>query len=239
MFDLRLKIKKIDWDSDFFNMNIGELALSKLEEISQFTLNDNFDLIYITAPFELGKTNKFSYCGTKIDFCKNLESCIIYPNNYSDILKIDVNYYQKFEKELKELAYLSGHYSRFFKDPLFKKSDFKKLYDKWLENAINKTHDNVFLVCHDSLQNIPCALLTGTIKELVSTARVGLFAVHGSHQGKGLGKKLLHYFEQLAINSRCDSALVPTQKENLDANCFYEALGYFASPTQFIYHYWK
>ena len=239
MSDLRLKTKKLDWDSDFFKMNIGELALSKLEEISQISLNDNFDLIYVTAPFELCNTYKFSYSGTKIVFFKTLESCIICENNYSDIFIIDVNYYQKFEKQLKELAYLSGHCSRFFKDPLFKKSDFKKLYDKWLENAINKTHDNVFLVCHDSLKNIPCALLTGTIKELVSTAKVGLFAVHGSHQGKGLGKKILHYFEQLAINSMCDSALVPTQKENLVANSFYEALGYFASPTQFIYHYWK
>ena len=239
MSDLKPQIEKLNWDSDFFKIKIGELALTKIEDLENLELNSEFDLVYVNSNFNIGEFEKLSYSGTKVDYKKELKANEIDLYNNTAIINVDSDYFSKYEKELNELAYLSGHQSRFYQDPLFKESDFKKLYDKWLENALNKTHDNVFLVYHDELTKKPQALLTGKINNIELNARVGLFAVHGSQQGKGLGKRMLNAFEQLGKNSNSNNITIATQKENLGACRFYEASGYQASPTQFIYHIWK
>jgi GNAT superfamily N-acetyltransferase len=239
MADLRSQIKKLDWDSNFFKIKIGQLTLTKPEDLDILTLNFEFDLVYVDSSFSLGEFEKLSYSGTKVDYEKELKANEIDLYKNTAIINVDSDYFSKYENELNELAYLSGHQSRFYQDPLFKESDFKKLYDKWLENALNTTHDNVFLVYHDELTKKPQALLTGKINNIELNARVGLFAVHGSQQGKGLGKRMLNAFEQLGKNSNCNNITIATQKENLGACRFYEASGYQSSPTQFISHFWK
>lgn len=239
MSDLKLQIEKLNWDSNFFNMEIGQLTLTKPEELESLILYTEFDLVYVNSSFSVGEFDKISYRGTKVDYEKELESNAIEIYETTNIINVDSDYFSKFKTELKELAYLSGHQSRFYLDPHFKKADFRKLYDKWLENALNKTHDNVFLVYHDELLNKPIALLTGKINNIDLNTRVGLFAVHESQQGKGLGKMMLNAFEQLGKTSNSINITIPTQTENLGACRFYEASGYQALPTQFIYHLWK
>ena len=239
MSDLKPQIEKLDWDSDFFNIKIGQLTLTKIEDLDNLELNTEFDLVYVNSNFNIGEFEKVSYGGTKVNYKKELKSNEMDSYRTTAIINVDSDYFSNYENELNELAYLSGHQSRFYQDPLFKESDFKKLYDKWLENALNKTHDNVFLVYHDELINKPVALLTGKINNIDLNARIGLFAVHESQQGKGLGKILLNAFEQLSKTSGCKKITIPTQKENLGACRFYEASGYQGSLTQFIYHFWK
>jgi dTDP-4-amino-4,6-dideoxy-D-galactose acyltransferase len=220
-------------------MKIGQLNLTNKEDLDILILNIEFDLVYVNSSFSLGEFEKLSYSGTKVDYEKELKAIEIDPYKTTAIINVDSDYFSKYENELNELAYLSGHQSRFYQDPLFKESDFKKLYEKWLENALNKTHDNVFLGYHDELINKPVALLTGKVNKVDLNTKVGLFAVHESQQGKGLGKKMLNAFEQLGKTSNCNNTTIPTQKENLGACRFYEASGYQASPTQFVYHLWK
>ena len=239
MSDTIAQIEKLDWDSKFFNLEIGQLTLTKPGDLEGLILNTEFDLVYVNSSFSVGKFEKISYRGTKVDYEKVLGLNAIELFDIIDIKNVDSDYFSKFESELKELAHLSGHQSRFYLDPHFKKADFRKLYDKWLENALNKTHDNVFLVYHDEIQNKPIALLTGKINNIDLNARVGLFAVHESQQGKGLGKIMLNAFEKLAKTSSCHKITIPTQTENLGACRFYESSGYQALPTQIIYHLWK
>jgi dTDP-4-amino-4,6-dideoxy-D-galactose acyltransferase len=239
MSDLKPQIEKLDWDSDFFKIKIGQLNLIQFEDLEILKLNTEFDLVYVNCTFSLGEFEKVSYSGTKVDYEKVLKSFEISPYKTTAIINVDSDYFSKYEKELNELAYLSGHQSRFYQDPLFKESDFKKLYDKWLENALNKTHDNVFLVYHDELKMKPTALLTGRINNIDLNARVGLFAVHESQQGQGLGKTMLNAFEQLSKTTDCKMITIPTQKENLGACRFYESLGYHQLQIQFSYHLWK
>ena len=239
MSDLKLQIEKLNWDSDFFNLEIGQLTLTKPVDLESLILNTEFDLVYVNSSFIVGEFDKISYRGTKVDYEKVLASNAIELYDTLAIIIVDSDYFYKFESELKELAYLSGHQSRFFQDVKFETSDFEKLYDRWLENAINQTHDNVFLAYHDKLQDQPIALLTGKVNNIDLNARVGLFAVHESQQGKGLGKKMLNAFEQLGKTLNCNKITIPTQSENLGACRFYEASGYKALPTQFVYHLWK
>jgi GNAT superfamily N-acetyltransferase len=239
MFELKPQIEKLDWDSDFFNIKIGQLNLINKEDLDLLILNVEFDLVYVNSSFSLRELEKVAYSGTKVVYKKELKSSEIDSYQTTAIINVDSDYFSKYEKELSELAYLSGHQSRFYQDPLFKESDFKKLYDKWLENALNKTHDNVFLVYHDGLINKPVALLTGKVNKVDLNTKVGLIAVHESQQGKGLGKKMLSAFEQIGKTSNCNNIIIPTQKENLGACRFYEASGYQSSQTQFIYHLWK
>jgi len=239
MADLFPHIKKLDWDSDFFKIKIGKLTLTKIEDLENLKLNSEFDLVYVNSNFNIGELENVSYGGTKVDYKKELKLNEIESYRTTAIINVDSNYFSKYEKDLSELAYLSGHQSRFYQDPLFKESDFRKLYDKWLENALNKTNDNVFLVYHDELINKPVALLTGNVNKVDFNTKVGLFAVHESQQGKGLGKNMLNAFEQLGKTSNCNIITIATQKENLGACRFYEASGYQASQAQFIYHFWK
>lgn len=239
MSDRIAQIEKLCWDSDFFNLEIGQLTVTKSEDLENLVLNTEFDLVYVNSIFSIGKFEKISYRGTKVEFKKVLNTQKLDIYETTALVNVDIVYYNKFEKDLKELAYLSGHQSRFYRDPKFKKADFRKLYDKWLENALNRTHDNVFIAYHDESQNKPTAILTGNISNTNLTARVGLIAVDKNQQGKGLGKLILRSFEQLGKTSSCNMAVIPTQIENQGACKFYESLGYKATQTYLVYHLWK
>jgi ribosomal protein S18 acetylase RimI-like enzyme len=161
----------------------------EFSEINAGSEIHNYDLIYCFSYKLLLNTSSFSYCGTKVNFEKSFNLINLSIDSFNQISLVNVEYYLEFEKELKELGLVSGAFSRFKIDTRLGIEKFKNLYDIWIENASKGLNDNLFLVYHDEDSNKPVGILTAKINEQSHDSKIGLFAVHPSFQGKGIGRK--------------------------------------------------
>lgn len=225
-------IKKLDWDSAFFDIKIGEITLN--EDLSIDALLD-FDLVVVKQLNDFKVSiNSFTeaFQETKVTFSKK----ITHQTTNDKSLIFDADECPINEKDLFELAYESGKYSRFLLDTHFKKDDFKKLYEKWVINSLNKKFaDKVFyLKTNDSILGFI------TIKKNdMTTATIGLIAVAENRQGMGFGSDLLKKAEEYCYNEKIIELRIPTQKENLLACKFYNKMGYDVLENLIIKHFWK
>ena len=67
-----LKPEKLDWDSNFFKISIGQISISSTEQMEDGIDAKGFDLIYIFSDVILNDSIQFSYRGTKVKFYKKL-----------------------------------------------------------------------------------------------------------------------------------------------------------------------
>jgi len=218
------------WDSDFFNLKIGEINFSDDEDFSNVY---DYDLLYIVSEedFDLqidGFTNSFSE--QKVKFNKKLSE--IYQTNENVFSHSEIEY--KIE-DIYQLAFESGKHSRFLLDKNFGIEKFKELYRLWIDNSISKTFaDDVFL--YKNNQEIAGLL---TYKTTDDNATVGLIAVSNQYQGKGIGSILLKHLETILYQKGITSLTIPTQFENKQACNFYSKQGYSIFENTFIKHFWK
>ncbi len=223
-------INRLDWDSNFFEIEIGELIC---QEYFNLENAESFDLFYIKSnkDFEL-EINNFenTFSENKVVFSKNLNFSETSKNNIFSVNKIDFKI-----EEIYELAYESGKFSRFFLDNNFNIEKFKELYKKWVDNSISKLFaDDLFVYQED---NNTIGFVTYKIKNNIAT--IGLIAVSPNEQGKGIGGKLLNYLENFLIKSNINVLSIPTQENNITACKFYKKQGYNISDKTIIKHYWK
>jgi len=222
-------VAKLNWDSDFFNISIGELIQTNEAAFE----SDSFDLVYVkinnSIPvFSSGFENTFSE--TKVIFHKKLGS-----KSPIDRAIISLFSSQYSVNDLYELAYESGKFSRFKLDPRFGEPNFRKLYKAWVDNSINKSIADDVLV-YKELDRI-IGFVTYKIKG--NAATIGLIAVSSDFQGKGIGKKLVESVQNAILDKDRTALQIPTQLENTSACLFYEKLGYKIIETTFLTHFWK
>lgn len=226
-----MKINLLTWDSHFFNKIIGEVYL---EQPTSLEHPENYDVIVVkqTKSFSTNIPHfKLTFQETKVLFEKKLTT----KNDidFSDIQ--DTDHRPKTTDELTDLALLSGNYSRFLLDKNFGSTNFENLYREWVTNSLNKKFAvKVFYIEED---NKPTAFVT--LQKDKQKGKIGLIATDKNHQGKGLGKKLLHHVENFCLENNMESLEIPTQKENEQACKFYEKMGYILKEELIITHFWK
>ena len=223
------EIKRLDWDSDFFELEVGELFINS----SEFKANPDFDLIYVKSEvkndFEIAGFEK-SFTENKVVYQKYLVQLNIQNNTIKEISEIEYAI-----DELNELAFESGKHSRYKLDKKIDNQKFKELYQLWIENSLNKKFADGFLVYVE--ENEIIGFVTYKIKDNFAT--IGLIAVSQNHQGKGIGKQLIAKVENELINKNINELRIPTQEENHQACGFYEKLGYQQFEKITLSHYWK
>lgn len=223
-------IKKLEWDSTFFNLNVGKVDFKECKE----SLNDeSYDLLYVvsSADFDLklkGFENSFSE--QKVNFYKEFKE--------TQQLSENVFSYRETEYDIQdiyELAFESGKNSRFLLDKKFNAEKFKELYKLWIDNSIsgNLADDVLFY----KYQGKIVGLLT--YKTTKKNASVGLIAVSEKHQGKGIGGIMLRHLETVLNIKGIQNLTIPTQAQNQQACYFYNKIGYSISEKTYIKHYWK
>ena len=216
-------IHYLDWDSAFFGFKIGKLTISTFDQewpsVNEFK---TFDLVYIfsATPLEI----EAPLMDIKVTFRKNTQKKEV--DSKVEEYQSNLHSYQ----ELLELVYLSGHDSRFIKDPFFGVSAFQRLYKKWIDNAIADEYTKVLVYVEE--QKI-IGFVTYTQKN--DTVSIGLIAVSNNVQGMGIGKQLISAVEN-NVNEGIE-LVVPTQKTNVGACAFYHKLGFEVQNTDYIYHY--
>jgi ribosomal protein S18 acetylase RimI-like enzyme len=234
---------KLNWDSNFFKKNIFGLDLNEgiqsSSQIENMLIKNDADVCYIKSKIKISLNDfKFytnTYSSKLYVFRKKLneETFSEYPNGiYLYNHKNDNQLYE----QIIELAFLSGHKSRYKKDKRFNKYEFEKLYTNWIDNTINKSFGDDLLLHVDSGEL--SGLITFSSKDEI--AKVGLVAVKPSFQGSGIGHKLIKSFEKYyIINKNINFFEITTQEDNKAASALYEKNGYTLIDEIFIYHIWK
>jgi len=232
-----LKPVKLSWDSDFFDLSIGQVNLKSQNGIGCGIGVEGFDLVYVFSDFPLKNIKQYSYHGTRVKFNKILSE----KNNeiIENIQLLDNDYYCEHKKEIKNLAYISGCFSRFNLDTQFGSKRFQVLYDQWIENTLNNIYDNIFLVYKQNLTDKPIAILTGLVNFDSNVSKVGLLGVDINERGKSIGSLILKYFENEVIFYNKSEIEIYTQIENINACNFYKGMGYNEGKIQYIYHLWS
>ena len=228
-----MEINKLNWDTEFFECEIGEVFLENSSEFS-FTNAKNFDLIVVkqSEEFEIKIVGfKESFKETKINFIKSELS----KNNINFPEIKDTDFSEKPMQFFQNLTYESGKYSRFLLDGKFGEAKFKNLYDEWIINSNNKK----FAIKTFYLENKENATGFVTLQRKKSEGKIGLIAINPMFQGQGLGRKLLEYVENYCLENHITSLEIPTQKENREACKFYQKLGYQTKNQEIVKHFWK
>lgn len=227
----KLEINRLDWDSDFFNIEVGEITVASNAEIDVDAAN-GFDLIVIRQHEDnaiLIPNFENNFQETKVVFSKKLSNA----TEKSDVIDYDEKSIPN--TSLYPLAFESGKYSRFKLDNHFTENQFQSLYKKWIDNSLNKQFaDKVFYIMES---NSVCGFVT--VKKHTGFASIGLIAVSENQQGKGYGFQLLEKAEQYCIFQSIFELRIPTQTANLPACNFYYKQGYTIFEETIIKHYRK
>lgn len=225
-------VKRCDWDSNFFGILIGEFINGECAG----AVEKKFQLLYSKSDFEnltfIDGYHK-SYSEIKVVYSKTLKAV-----NKIDKPIFIKSIYEEVDFDLSDLyalAFESGKFSRFFLDKNFGENNFKKLYQEWINNSLNKK------IADDILVYIYNDKIIGFVTYKVSNeiATVGLIAVDEEHQGKGIGKNLLNFAENKLLEQRVVELQIPTQKINEQACSFYQKAGYAPKHKTYIQHFWK
>ncbi len=140
-----------------------------------------------------------------------------------------------FSPELEELAWQSGAYSRFRRDPQFAPGVFERLYSHWLRASLTGELARTVLACPGS-DGTPTGLLT--LQERGPQARIGLLAVRAGQRGRGQGGALVAAALRTARAWGCERLSVVTQLDNQPACRFYAHVGFATEHQENVYHLW-
>src|SRR5690606_4711658 len=223
-----MKIKHLEWDSNFFELTIGSIYIEDEEDFLKEDLN-KYDLIYI---FSKNENLNFKLVDRKVTYkLRDLQK-----NETPNFIEID--YYCHNEtayKELLNLALQSGEYSRFKIDSDFKNNEFVRLYTEWINNSINKKLASHIII---KKQDDKIVGFTTLSKKSESLADIGLVAVDKDYRGQGIAKELILKTISVAKSVGYEDVQVVTQLDNIPANILYKKCGFEKDSIINIYHYW-
>lgn len=225
-------IEKLSWDSTFFGFPVGKIFVENPAEFNkdQFILAaKDFRLIYVFSVKPFVDNTFVEPVDVKLTFQKEL--------NAFDA-SIELRFFDEKDhdkKALLELAYESGIYSRFRTDSNFRKDDFFRMYEIWINKSL-ESNQRFVLVRH--VNNELKGFVTVDFTD-AKNAAIGLIAVDQASQGLGVGSELMKQAENLAAKFERRFLKVSTQLENVQASAFYKKNGYSLINQEYIYHFWN
>jgi dTDP-4-amino-4,6-dideoxy-D-galactose acyltransferase len=230
------KIIYLNWDSDFFNFNIGKIIIDSEADLRDKSIFKNYDLVYVFSKEKLSAqytSETFKLIDSKILFeRKNQET-----NEYSPDENIEEYQSGELKDDLLNLALQSGEYSRFKTDSNFKIESFVALYTTWIQNSIDKKNaDHTYV--YKSNNKIVGLITLQLDNANTHTAQIGLLATDHNFRGKGIAKSLMRHAMFVAQSKGFENIQVATQFENKIACAFYKSLGCEIVTIDYIYHNW-
>ena len=150
----------------------------------------------------------------------------------------DVSFFKQASpsEDLYRLALVSGGYSRFRLDERFPKGSYRRLYEKWIENACPQQGTNKQILILPDTNDIVRGMIT--INHEGELGHIGLVAVDPDCQHQGIGGKIMSTLDGYLFNLGIKTLEVPTQKANTDACRWYEKNGFAIESITPVYHWW-
>ncbi|WP_298548063.1 GNAT family N-acetyltransferase [uncultured Aquimarina sp.] len=221
-----LSVKRLNWDSNFFKIEVGQIHL-KNQKISSIDEKD-FDLIYIHSNTLIEDKESICY-DKKITFSK-----VVSAHQKKITHSLIKKHTGLLKNSLLKLALDSGEYSRFKTDPKLSPY-FIRLYTLWIQNSLNGSiADHVFIYEKDNE-----ILGFVTLRKKDGFHQIGLIATSSSHRGLGIGSLLLQKVDNVVLSEGGSEVRVVTQLDNQLACNFYKKNDYKEYNKEYIYHLWS
>lgn len=235
---MKTNINLLEWDSNFFGYKVGsmileEFKLDEFDELKQLVNEQHFKIVYCFPG-----SNEIAECLLKLNI-PLVDNRVTYMKHLTSRTDGDFESIEIFQSDiipdkLLKLAFDSGEFSRFKVDKNFKNNEFEKLYTVWLQKSItHELADEVLII--KEMNEIKGF---GTYQISNGVMRLCLLAVDKNFRGKGYGKKLLLFQENLALMKNISRVEIIAQKANKVACSIYEAYGYKIIKDQPIFHLW-
>ena len=232
-----LRIEHLNWDSDFFGYKVGRISLDKTvpdqpsEDLILKAKQDAYKLLYLFVPAENYDINTPA--------AQLVDQKATYAKTITGRSTVDTSEVESYtapdpNEAITDLALQSGEYSRFRVDPGFMNNEFRRLYEIWIMNSVNRSIAEEVFVIRDQDKEI--GLITLSIKNNIGN--IGLLSVDSSYRNRSLGKKLLAKVEDYCFEKGITTIHVVTQSDNKIACSFYEKNGYRLFTCEKIYHLW-
>jgi dTDP-4-amino-4,6-dideoxy-D-galactose acyltransferase len=227
----------LPWDSQFFGKHVGRLSIqanNELDRALRMSHKENFEIVYIYSPAAIGRTSigqfSLSDVGGQITFTKDLSNFKSYKPSH--IPEIDEYRSDTPSPELLELAYLSGHLSRFRVDPLLPIESFKRLYESWITKTIKSRPRTAIYTYQLSCK--AAGFATVSWNDLKCT--IDLLGVLKTHQGHGIATKLIRHITGICVNNNVNTIEVKTQLSNAVARALYLKNSFTELDRSYLYH---
>lgn len=230
-------IEFLAWDSQLFGKRVGKLELSlatDLEELLRQAYRQRYEVLYIYSPTPIEKPLISNYTlldvGGHITYGKDLSS--YNKEKVKPVSEIFEYLLNAPTPELLEIAFLSGHLSRFKVDHSLPLGGFERLYEIWLVKSLENQPDTG--VYTYELGNRTAGLVTADWNG--SKCTIGLLAVLGLYQGRGIGSRLINHVEHVCNIRKIASIEVKTQLCNASARALYIKNSFTEKDRSFLYH---
>lgn len=231
-------LEKLEWDSSFFRKKIAKIVVNDIDSIPtirDIVKNNEYDVIYLFSPVSIfndisklfGSDKQFFHVDRKITLELNLESNSL--NSY-DVFD-DISIAPFVSEEIINLAYDSGHLSRFYKDERFREY-FCDLYKIWIEKDFS--NGCIFI---KKIKDKIVGLVSVTICNDI--ANIGLVAVNSDYRGNGIGVQLFRSLFSHLMEQNIKSCRVVTQSDNIPALKLYNKVGFKTIDVIDVWHYWR
>ena len=218
----------LEWDSNFFEYQVGKLSYvpdMDVEGMLQKKRQEGYRLVYLFSTEKIPTTHFLA--DEKVTFACDL-------TEYEAAESWETYKESHVSPKLLQLAWDSGHYSRYKLDPLISEERFKRLYELWIINSVNKSFADEVLI-HSQGGELAGMI---SVKARNEWGSIGLIAVDSQYRSQGIGKKLVEDAKAFTKSKGCVGIEVQTQLQNKRACKFYEENGFDAKAIQFIYHCW-
>lgn len=239
--------ENLEWDTQFFKKPIGSIVAGDSTSTKDFDRAINTakaqgrSCVYIEIPPE--RPDLSAHCSLKHDgLFVDLKVCLLLKLKSNPFLNdLSLSHINELEhsQDLTSLASIAlelSRVSRFARDPMFGPHESYRLYLEWIQkSAIDPTFAEKFWTSQNSDLKI-CGLLT--LRRKNKTPFIDLLGILPTHQGQGLGKKLIQKSIAHCISVGDETLFVTTQAHNLRAVNSYGKQGFSMSKVSLIYHKW-
>ena len=240
-------IRKLDWDSDFFGLSIGNTEISALDptdaakQVKQYIKDsqDSFDLLFVSSitKLDLGLLSELDILdvGARVVFAKEL-----IPDDPALVKQVRDTRIDNLQSEicpieLLRLAEISGAWSRFKLDSKLPAGSFHRLYHTWIERSVSREIADEVYVYRDDTEIVAMATMSWRQDNI---GVIGLIAVKANQRSLGIGTKLMQHIERESKDNGVKAIHVTTQDKNHGACAFYQHNGFKEIKRSNIYHLW-
>lgn len=243
LLDVAQLCQKLQWDSDFFGINVGYLSCLRLtpnieKHVKQFVRKEQIDLLeyrcncHDRESVVTSEKNGYSFVDIRLTYENVLKNNnkVCNRNHYSVRKGCDDDI-----EMLQKIATDIYKDSRYYFDDNFDKNKVITFYVDWVAKAIKGQFDDYAYILYDNKEPIGFC----TIKEIrKKVARIGLFGMNSEYRGEGLSKYLLSRSMQNLSEQGFDYVEVVTQGRNYAAQRLYQKCGFVTKSTEIWYHKW-
>lgn len=234
-------IEKLEWDSDFFGLNIGRSVISDEQSFDVIRFlqeaRSNYDMVYIFSYHLLNHSTIHNSNLELVDIMLSMSMPFVKNSREHFAYDLRTELSPKEIEECYAIAEQTAVVSRFYNEPLIGPEKAKALYRKWIDNSLNKSFTDGILLTksHDSITGIHVVKTDQEEK----TGHCSLIGVNNKFKGTGIGKQLWEqafgYWNQFDSISKCK---VPFSLKNTESFNFHLKIGFNkVEEIKYIYHF--